>query len=85
VRRPIVIQLVHVTREPRGARRGRLRARPGASRPSGGHDIPEEKIHQRYDHSRINLIELMATPDRVLPFCGVIPSLKAAIIRKHPV
>ena len=25
----------------------------------GGHDIPEEKIRQRYDQSRINLIELM--------------------------
>jgi len=25
----------------------------------GGHDIPEEKIRQRYDRSRINLIELM--------------------------
>jgi predicted ABC-type ATPase len=25
----------------------------------GGHDIPEEKIRDRYDHSRINLIELM--------------------------
>jgi len=25
----------------------------------GGHDIPEEKIRQRYDWSRINLIELM--------------------------
>ncbi len=25
----------------------------------GGHDIPEEKIRERYDRSRINLIELM--------------------------
>jgi predicted ABC-type ATPase len=25
----------------------------------GGHDIPEEKIRQRYDRSRLNLIELM--------------------------
>jgi len=25
----------------------------------GGHDIPEEKIRERYDQSRINLIELM--------------------------
>ena len=25
----------------------------------GGHDIPEEKIQERYDRSRINLIELM--------------------------
>jgi len=25
----------------------------------GGHDIPKEKIRQRYDESRINLIELM--------------------------
>ncbi|MBI4266511.1 MAG: zeta toxin family protein [Acidobacteria bacterium] len=27
----------------------------------GGHDIPEGKIRQRYDQSRINLIELMPT------------------------
>ena len=27
----------------------------------GGHDIPEQKIRQRYDHTRINLIELMPT------------------------
>ncbi len=27
----------------------------------GGHDIPEEKIRERYDHSRVNLIELMPT------------------------
>jgi predicted ABC-type ATPase len=26
---------------------------------AGGHDIPEEKIRQRYDSSRINLIELL--------------------------
>ena len=26
----------------------------------GGHDIPEEKIRERYDRSRINLIELMS-------------------------
>lgn len=25
----------------------------------GGHDIPEEHIHRRYEHSRLNLIELM--------------------------
>ena len=25
----------------------------------GGHDIPEEKIRERYDRSRVNLIELM--------------------------
>ena len=25
----------------------------------GGHDIPEEKIRERYDRSRINLVELM--------------------------
>jgi predicted ABC-type ATPase len=25
----------------------------------GGHDIPDEKIRERYDRSRINLIELM--------------------------
>jgi predicted ABC-type ATPase len=25
----------------------------------GGHDIPEEKIRERYDRSRINLIEVM--------------------------
>jgi predicted ABC-type ATPase len=25
----------------------------------GGHDIPEEKIRERYDQSRIHLIELM--------------------------
>jgi predicted ABC-type ATPase len=25
----------------------------------GGHDIPEEKIHERYDRSRINLVELI--------------------------
>jgi predicted ABC-type ATPase len=25
----------------------------------GGHDIPEEKVRERYDRSRINLIELM--------------------------
>jgi predicted ABC-type ATPase len=25
----------------------------------GGHDIPEEKIRERYNRSRINLIELM--------------------------
>ena len=25
----------------------------------GGHDIPEDKIRERYDRSRINLIELM--------------------------
>jgi predicted ABC-type ATPase len=27
----------------------------------GGHDIPEEKIRERYDRSRVNLIELMPT------------------------
>jgi predicted ABC-type ATPase len=26
----------------------------------GGHDIPEEKIRERYDRSRINLIALMS-------------------------
>ena len=25
----------------------------------GGHDIPEDKIRERYDQSRVNLIELM--------------------------
>ena len=25
----------------------------------GGHDIPEEAIHRRYEHSRLNLIELL--------------------------
>src|SRR5882672_3052090 len=25
----------------------------------GGHDVPEEKIRERYDRSRVNLIELM--------------------------
>jgi predicted ABC-type ATPase len=25
----------------------------------GGHDVPEKRIRQRYDQSRINLIELM--------------------------
>lgn len=25
----------------------------------GGHDIPQEHIHRRYEHSRLNLIELM--------------------------
>jgi predicted ABC-type ATPase len=30
----------------------------------GGHDIPEEKIRERYDRSRINLIELMPRPHR---------------------
>jgi predicted ABC-type ATPase len=33
----------------------RVRSRVGR----GGHDIPEEKIRERYDRSRINLIELM--------------------------
>jgi predicted ABC-type ATPase len=33
------------------------RVRSGVAR--GGHDIPEEKIRERYDRSRINLIELM--------------------------
>jgi len=33
------------------------RVRSGVAR--GGHDIPEEKIRERYDRSRIHLIELM--------------------------
>ena len=33
------------------------RVRSRAAR--GGHDIPDAKIRERYDHSRVNLIELM--------------------------
>jgi predicted ABC-type ATPase len=48
----------------------------------GGHDIPEEQIRERYDRSRINLIELMPrlTELRVFdnsfeadPYCGRAP------------
>jgi predicted ABC-type ATPase len=35
----------------------RVRSRVGR----GGHDIPEDKIRERYDQSRVNLIELMPT------------------------
>ncbi len=34
-------------------------ARVQARVSQGGHDIPEESIHRRYEHSRLNLIELL--------------------------
>lgn len=34
-------------------------ARVQARVSQGGHDIPEEAIHRRYEHSRLNLIELL--------------------------
>lgn len=34
-------------------------ARVQARVSQGGHDIPEETIHRRYEHSRLNLIELL--------------------------
>src|SRR5579864_6452459 len=34
-------------------------ARVGSRVARGGHDIPDTKIRERYDHSRLNLIQLM--------------------------
>jgi len=34
----------------------------------GGHDIPEEKIRERYTHSRLNLIQLLPTLTELLVY-----------------
>ena len=34
----------------------------------GGHDIPENKIRERYDRSRVHLIELMPRPTELRVF-----------------
>lgn len=58
----------------------------------GGHDIPARDIHRRYEHSRLNLIELLPflTTLRIYdnstdadPSAGRTPKLKPALYMEH--